>query len=293
MSIRGTTQLLGLIGDPVSHSVSPIMQNAALLALDLDYVYLPFAVKPQDLPAAIMGLEAIGVQGFNVTIPHKQAVLNHLQQIEAQAQSVGAVNTVYRCAIGHGWAGTNTDIAGFLHPLLSLSHQAKVPYSWSDCTALILGSGGAARAVIAACVQLGIPTLQVIGRSLAKLVELQRIWPQVGIHLWSDLSKLLPHCRLLINTTPIGMQGKSAALESPLSDQEIRVLPAAAIVYDLIYIPTPTPLLKTAAAAGYTCIDGLEMLVQQGASALSLWLGGKPVPVDIMRQAAQQHLGLR
>ncbi|MCJ2544236.1 shikimate dehydrogenase [Thermostichus vulcanus] len=283
--ISGTTQLLGLIGDPVGHSLSPAMHNAALAALGEDYCYVPFPVAPDQLATAVAGLAALGVQGFNVTIPHKQAILPFLLQVDPRAAAVGAVNTVYRLP-GGGWAGTNTDIDGFLQPLLGLNLQG-IP-------ALILGCGGAARAVIQGCVELGIQPLRVVGRSPDKLAALQHTWPQLQPVAWADLDPYLAQTQLVINTTPIGMKPGSTpqAREalSPLSWEQLRLLPAGAIVYDLIYVPNPTLLLRMAADLGHTPITGLEMLIQQGAKALSLWLGGKPVPVEVMRQAAQQQL---
>lgn len=277
--------MLGLIGDPVGHSLSPAMHNAALAALGENYCYVPFPVAPDHLAAAVAGLAAIGVRGFNVTIPHKQAILPLLQQVDARASAVGAVNTVYPLPDG-GWAGTNTDIDGFLQPLL--------PLKLKGIPTLILGSGGAARAVIQGCLEQGLQPLRVVGRSLQKLATLQQTWPQIQVLTWAELDPCLAQTQLVINTTPIGMQkggfdAKNAAT-SPLSWEQLRLLPTGAIVYDLIYVPAPTLLLQMAADLGHTPITGLEMLIQQGAKALSLWLGGKPVPVARMRQAAQQQL---
>ncbi len=277
--ISGTTQLLGLIGDPVSHSLSPAMHNAALAALGENYCYVPFPVAPDQLPTAVAGLAALGVQGFNVTIPHKQAIVPLLAQVDPRAARVGAVNTVYRLP-GGGWGGTNTDIEGFLQPLLGLDLQG-IP-------ALILGCGGAARAVIQGCLELGIRPLRVAGRSLEKVAALRQIWPEVEPVAWEDLDPYLPQTQLLVNTTPVGMQEEES--RSPLSWEQLRRLPAGALVYDLIYVPNPTRLLRMAADLGHTPISGLEMLIHQGAKALSLWLGGKPVPVEVMREAAQRQL---
>ncbi|MEN9236706.1 MAG: shikimate dehydrogenase [Thermostichus sp. DG_1_6_bins_120] len=282
--ISGTTRLLGLIGDPVAHSLSPAMHNAALATLGEDYCYVPFPVASDRLATAVAGLAVIGVQGFNVTIPHKQAILPLLQHVDSRAAAVGAVNTVYRLPEG-GWAGTNTDIDGFLHPLISLGLKG-IP-------TLVLGSGGAARAVIQGCLEGGLQPLRVAGRSPQKLAELQKTWPQIQVLPWVELDPYLAQTQLLINTTPIGMKAGSNAhspTASPLSREQLRLLPTGAIVYDLIYVPDPTPLLRMAAELGHTPITGLEMLVQQGAKALSLWLGGKPVPIAVMRQAAQQQL---
>ncbi len=281
MIVTGSTKLLGLIGYPVKHSLSPIMHNAALAALGLDYLYLPFPLTPEQLTQGVKGLAALSIEGFNVTIPHKQSILPLLNDIQPQAQMIGAVNTVYRLSTpDQGWGGTNTDLEGFLVPLRQLS-----PRPWGEITATILGSGGAARAVIQGCIELGVTTIQVVGRSSEKLVTLQTTWPQISGYSWSDLLQLLPSTQLLINTTPIGM----APQETPVSADQIVKLPQTAIVYDLIYTPNPTYLLQLAATYGYTTIDGLEMLIQQGAAALSLWLD-RSVPIETMRQAAWQYL---
>jgi shikimate dehydrogenase len=281
--ITGQTRLLGVIGYPIAHTLSPVMHNAALASLqqqipDLNFVYLPFAVQPDQLSAAIAGFAAIGVQGFNVTIPHKQAILPFLNQVSAIAQAVGAVNTVWRTE--QGWAGTNTDIQGFLAPLRTCQ-------DWQ--TAVILGSGGAARAVVAACAELGFSRIAVVGRNQDKLSQFKQSWQnldQLTVHAWSDLEQLLPQTNLLVNATPIGMHPNSE--QSPLAQPEIALLPAHALVYDLIYTPRPTLLLRLAEQSGLAAIDGLEMLVQQGAAALEIWLQ-QPVPVAAMRLAAEQY----
>jgi shikimate dehydrogenase len=283
--ITATTKLLGVIGYPIAHSLSPIMHNAAIAYLEADYAYLPFPVLPEHLEQAIVGFAAIGVQGFNVTIPHKQAVIPFLSEISEIAQAVGAVNTVYRTE--QGWGGTNTDVTGFLAPLYIQQRH------WGKTAAVVLGNGGAARAVVAGCAQLGCTQLQVVGRDRQKLEAFHRGWansplsPTLSVHLWEDLPQLLPQADLLINTTPIGMYPHNDA--SPLTLDEIKLLKAGAIAYDLIYTPRPTTFLQLAEKQGAIAIDGLEMLIQQGAAALQLWLG-QPVPVEVMRRSLKAVL---
>lgn len=285
--ITGTTKLLGVIGHPIAHSLSPVMHNAAIAHLGLDYVYLPLPVDPGKLTAAIAGFEAIGLQGFSVTIPHKQAVIPLLKEVSAIAQAVGAVNTVYWTE--QGWSGTNTDVEGFLAPLKAFDQD------WSDKTAVILGNGGAARAVVVGCAQLGCAHVQVVGRDMQKLHAFQQSWqasPQpipLTVHPWEELFTLLPQADLLVNATPIGMHPNEQA--SPLTEAEIEHLSPVTLVYDLIYTPNPTQLLQQAQTQGAIAIDGLEMLVQQGAAALELWLQ-QPAPVEVMRHALKQKLGL-
>lgn len=284
--ITGKTKLLGVIGHPVEHSLSPLMHNAAIAHLGLDYVYLPLPVRPEDLEVALSGFAAIGLKGFNITIPHKQAILPLLSEVSQVAQEVGAVNTVWRTE-NLLWAGTNTDIEGFLAPLRTHNQD------WSKTVAVILGSGGAARAVVAGCAQLGCAEIRVVGRNHLKLKEFLNSWSNspladtLQVYSWEELPLLIPQATLLVNTTPLGMHPHIEA--SPLSATELANLPPSAIVYDLIYTPSPTQFLHQAQKLGTITIDGLEMLVQQGAAALRTWLD-QPVPIDVMRGVLQQHL---
>ena len=291
--ITGETKLLGVIGDPIGHSLSPVMHNAALAAhaqrqgqTHLSYAYLPLRIAPADLKTAISGLNAMEWQGFNVTIPHKQAIMTLLSQRSAIADAVGAVNTVWRTT--QGWAGTNTDVHGFLAPLNAYDRD------WSKAVVTLLGSGGAARAVIVACNQLGCPKIQIVGRNSSKLAQLKQSFQSTALtvhiqtHQWSHLPELLPETGLLVNATPIGMAPQIN--DSPLSEAALGLLPDTAIVYDLIYTPHPTKLLHDAQTQNLLNLGGLEMLIQQGAAALEIWLGESVVDVDVMRQAAQRHL---
>ncbi|MEO0757801.1 MAG: shikimate dehydrogenase [Cyanobacteria bacterium J06648_16] len=286
LAIKGTTQLLGVIGYPVKHSFSPAMHNAALAHLGLDFVYLPFAIAPADLPTAIQGFAAIGVKGFNITIPHKQTILPLLTDISASARAIGAVNTVWRT--DQGWSGTNTDVTGFLAPLQSRD--------WTGKAAIVLGNGGAARAVVAACAQLGMAQIKVFGRSSEKLQRFLNSWEGaefhrlISVHPWTDLDLALPMAQLVVNSTPLGMAPQAEV--SPLAEKQLQKLPPDAVAYDLIYTPRPTRFLQRAADAGLTAIDGLEMLVQQGAAALEIWIG-QPPPVEVMRAALLEQCKLK
>ncbi len=300
--IKGTTQLLGVIGYPVAHSFSPLMHNAAIAHLNeqahasADFVYLPFPIHPGGLKDAIAGFKAIGVRGFNITIPHKQTIMPLLDSVSETAQAIGAVNTVWldpntdntggECQ----WCGTNTDVTGFLAPLKALGRD------WAAATVVILGNGGAARAVVAACHDLGCTQIWVVGRSRQKLSQFAHSWahlPEIAAKLImlprDQILKQGPKAAaLLVNATPIGMHPQVEAV--PLKEDEIKVMMRGdAIAYDLIYTPRPTQFLQQAAALGLTPIDGLEMLVQQGAAALEIWLN-QPAPVSVMRQALLSHL---
>ena len=287
--ITGTTKLLGVIGNPVEHSLSPLMHNAALARLDLNYVYLPFPIEPENLAKALDGFAAIGVVGFNATIPHKQAIIPLLSEIEPIAQSIGAVNTVFRKE--NKWIGTNTDVEGFISPLKSLNRD------WSKTHAVVLGNGGAARAVVAGCTQLGCASVAVVGRNLQKLEEFKDSWKDsslkinLKIYQWDFLAEIIANTNLLVNTTPIGMYPNID--NSPINADLFAHLPKDAIIYDLIYTPSPTKFLQYAQQSeldtSRIVIDGLEMLVQQGAAALKIWLQ-QDVPVDVMRYSLQQKL---
>jgi shikimate dehydrogenase len=281
------------MGCPIEHSLSPVMHNAALAARAerlghnfLEYVYLPLKVEPVHLEIALNGMMALGYQGFNVTIPHKQTIMPYLADISPLAQAIGAVNTVSRQ--DDGWVGTNTDVKGFLAPLEALNRD------WKNLEVCILGGGGAARAVIAGCHQLQCAAIHVVGRDRLKLQTLQESLQQtnlsvsIEIHEWPALETLLPQVGLVVNTTPIGMYPEVG--ESPLGEAAIALLPFDTIVYDLIYTPRPTQLLEFAQRQGLHIIDGLEMLIQQGAVGFKLWTGDAP-SIDVMRQAALEVLG--
>lgn len=279
--ITGKTKLLGVIGDPVEHSLSPVMHNAVLNHLGLDYVYVPLPVKQGDLERALLGFTAIDLVGFNATIPHKQDLIPLVNQVTPEAQQVGAINTVWRTE--NGWEATNTDVDGFIAPLKSLHRN------WSEIMPVILGNGGAARAVVAGCAKLGCPEIAIVGRDRAKLEKFKQSWEHTGLtaninlYLWKDLPSLVPKTQLLVNTTPVGMSPQTEA--SPIEEAVLAKLPESAIAYDLIYTPRPTRFLQLARDKGGAIIfDGLEMLIQQGAAALEIWLQ-QPIPVEVMRQA--------
>jgi shikimate dehydrogenase len=288
VAINGKTKLLGVIGSPIEHTLSPAMHNAAIAALGENYVYLPFPIVPEKLPEAIAGFEAIDLRGFSVTIPHKLAIIPLLSDISEKARLVGAVNTVWRGE--NGWKGTNTDVDGFLSPLRSLARD------WSSLEPVILGNGGAARAVVVALAGLGCREIHVVGRNQKKLDPFKESWRDtdlygaINVHSWDELEGLVSTSRLLVNTTPIGMAPHVE--ESPVEAELLDLLPSGAIAYDLIYNPRPTRFLQMAGDRGLTAIDGLEMLVNQGAIALEIWLG-RSIPVDVMREALLAASGVK
>jgi|UniRef100_UPI004047DB1F shikimate dehydrogenase len=298
LPISGRTALVGVLGDPVRHSLSPAMHNAALAELGLEWAYLALPTPAADLATVVRALEAMGCRGLSVTIPHKQAVAELCRERSALAQRVGAVNTLVPLD-GGGWMGTNTDVEGFMAPL---RHGP-----WQGKRALVLGCGGSARAVVAGLVELGFGAITVAARrpeALAAFAQTCGPWaPQLIPLAWGDLDSAtdnaLAQADLVVNTTPIGMAGAKdpagatdpAALKAcPLNSAQLDQLRPGATVYDLIYTPRPTQLLRQAAQRGCPTQDGLEMLVQQGAAALRLWSGLETVPTHAMRTAVEAAL---
>jgi shikimate dehydrogenase len=294
--ITAQTALVGLLGDPVHHSLSPVMQNAALQSMGLDWVFVALPTPANDLEAVLRGLRAVGCRGLNVTIPHKHSVVPFCTELSPLAQRLGAVNTLVPTANG-GWFGTNTDVEGFIAPLRNALSD------WRDRRALVLGCGGSARAIVAGIMELGCKQIQLAGRRPEALAAFQqdcRTWaPRLGTLDWRDqraLCEALAAADLVVNTTPLGMASPdhaNAVLASPLPADTIKRLQPESWVYDIIYTPRPTRFLSEAAAHGCRTIDGLEMLVQQGAAALRLWSQRSDVPVTVMRHAAQAGLADR
>jgi shikimate dehydrogenase len=292
-SIRGTTALVAVLGNPVHHSLSPVMQNAALQAMGLDWVFLALPAPAEQLATVVQALEAMDCRGLNVTIPHKHSVAALCSELSPLAQRLGAVNVLVPLASG-GWQGTNTDVEGFCAPL------QRSGADWTGKRAVVLGCGGSARAVVAGLGQLGFGSIQLAGRrpdALTAFLADATDWaPQLQALPWSggpELQAALAAADLVVNTTPVGMASAThpeAALACPLNAAELDSLRPGCCVYDIIYTPRPTQLLQRARQKGCLCLDGLEMLVEQGAAALRLWSGRSDVPVAVMRQALLQHL---
>lgn len=278
--ITGNTRLVGVMGWPVGHSRSPLMHNAAFAALGLDWAYVPLPVQPEHVGEAVRGLRALGFAGANVTVPHKQAVMPHLDELTAAARTVGAVNTIVVRQDGT-LLGDTTDGVGFLRDLYE--HDAE-----PGGRALVIGSGGAARAVTFALVEAG-GTVAVCARDVAKANDLCRTIAdalplatgRLSAHPFpTALATLAAGAHLIVNATSLGLHEDDPApwdLNVPFQSDQV--------VYDLIY-HRPTAFLIRAAAYGASAINGLGMLVHQGAKAFELWTG-YPAPIDVMRAAIQ------
>ena len=286
--INGDTGLVGLLGNPVRHSLSPAMHNAALQALQLNWSYLALPCASENLKEVLQGLRAVNCRGLNVTIPHKQDVAELCQELSPLAKRLGAVNTLIPLDSG-GWHGTNTDVEGFLTPLGEQS-------SWQNCHGVIIGCGGSARAIAAGLQSLRLASITVIGRRQealdAFIADLQRNDAPLTACLQSspDLASLMKRADLVVNTTPVGMAQHGDAQAFPLGEAIWSHLQESAMLYDLVYTPRPTAWLRWGQSRGHRCIDGLEMLVQQGAASLRLWSDRNDVPVETMRRAAEAAL---
>lgn len=282
MDISGRTKVCGIIGDPVEHTMSPAMHNAAFKKLELDFVYLPWAVKPERLKEAVAGLRALGVAGFNVTIPHKVAVLPLLDSLDPLAQKIGAVNTIVN--IDGELRGFNTDAEGFYQALLE---HAVNP---AGQKAVVLGAGGASRAVSYILARMGV-LLTIVCRQggLSRAADISSMvkadfGTEVTIMDDGKMADALHNTRLVVNTTSVGMSPLAGV--SPVPAALLDGVPA---VFDIVYNPMQTLLLKDAKKAGAKTIGGVDMLAWQGALAFEKWTGRK-APLELMRREAVRML---
>ena len=285
--ISSKTSFIALIGNPVSHSLSPIMQNAALQYLGLDLIYIAIPCKDEDLELILNSFKKINCKGLNITIPHKEKVLNLCSEISPIAKKLKAINTL-KLNSKKEWSATNTDVEGFTYPLKNLNLAKK--------KSLVLGSGGAARSVIQGLINLNFLKISVISRNKSSLDELTKNFKnQIEIQslLNSDnqAQNLVEEANLIVNTTPVGMKtAKNETNVLPYGEDFWIPLNSKTIIYDLIYNPAPTPLLQIGDKKGCMTIDGLEMLVAQGIGSLSFWTDGLEVPFDIMYDALTKIL---
>jgi len=277
-AITGHTTLVGVMGWPVKHSLSPTMHNAAFAESGLDWVYVPLPVYPDHVGEAVRGLRALGFAGANVTVPHKQAVLAHLDEVSRAAQVIGAVNTiVVRDGVLYG---DNTDAAGFVASL----HETGFDPAGTYCA--LLGAGGAARAVVHALADAGALQVCIYNRSISRAGDLCRDMAKFhsGVRFepmsLKDVASIHDDIDLLVNTTPLGMWPATEVSPWP-GDLPI---PGHLTVCDLVYNPQETLFLTQARAVGAEIVDGLGMLVHQGAAAFELWTG-RPAPLETMRGA--------
>ncbi len=283
--ITGKTALVGVMGWPVAHSLSPIMHNAAFAELGLDWAYVPLPVQPDELQQALKGLAALNFIGANVTLPHKQAVMREMDELSQTAVATGAVNTIH---LKEGkFFGYSTDALGFLNSL------EEVGYYPRDKRVAVLGAGGSARSVVYAMARAGAASVVVLNRTAERAAflvdDLAGSFPAQALTFEpltaEALAKLHDQVDLIVNTTSVGMVPHGDTCPWPAG---VPMSPRA-IYCDLVYNPLETLFLARARAAGATAVDGLGMLVHQGAVAFEKWTG-QPAPVEVMRSAALEEL---
>ncbi len=279
---------LGIIGRPIGHSISPAFQQAALDSLGINAQYRAYEVEPNDVAEFVNALRSEAVTGINVTVPYKEAVMPFLDEIDEWAAEAGAVNTIVN-RDGH-LAGYNTDGYGFLRALRESGGLEP-----AGKRVLILGAGGSARGVVQALLRAGVGSLTIANRTLARAQSLadlarSRSVEAQAVGLATDsLGDAAGSADLIVNCTSLGMTHGPDDAATPLRWDQI---PATALVYDLVYNPTLTPLLREANWAGASDLGGITMLVYQGAASFEIWLE-RPAPVEAMMEAAMTAMRQR
>lgn len=271
--ITGKTRVTGIFGCPVRHSQSPAMHNAAFKALGLDYIYVPFEVHPDNLKAAVQAIRVLNIVGVNVTIPHKERVIEFLDWVSEDACRIGSVNTIHNC--DGTLKGYSTDGLGFIRALEASGKSPK------GSKAVVLGAGGAARATVSALIAHG-TEVTVVNRTYSRAVELSKLLDgkvrPVALEN-ADAQDAVRQADLLVNCTSVGMYPNTDA--QPIPSEWLH---SGLFVYDQIYNPLETKLLKAAEKAGARSANGVKMLVFQGAISFEIWTGQTP-PVDAMEEA--------
>ena len=274
MGLEKSIKTYCIIGDPIEHSLSPAMHNAAFNFLKLRSTYIAYRVTYSELAASICSLKEVRLAGFNVTIPHKTRILKYIDVLDRVASKAGAVNTVQN--VDGVLYGYNTDVGGFLRPL------AKRGINLNGLNVLLLGAGGAARAVVVA---LSSKTenlkISIANRNRDRAKELAKIGNTLGANCESfslqDVQLLSYRANMIVNTLPLGMYNEKSIID-------VQYIPSDSIVYDVVYRPVLTDLLKNAKQAGATLVYGYEMLLEQGAESFQIWTG-IPAPLEVMRKS--------
>ncbi len=280
MKITGKTSVYGIIGYPVKHSLSPLMQTAAFKTSGIDAVYVPFSVTPENLEDAVEGIKALSISGVNVTVPHKERIVRLLDYLDDDAEFLEAVNTVKN---EKGvLTGYNTDAGGFLDSL----KEAGIEVKGKKVT--IIGAGGAAKAVGYALLKERVSFLNIVNRNFQKAKELGEKLGKMGKVLvfplkGTTIEVLLSDTDILVNTTSVGLKPEDPFLF------DYSKIPEKLTVIDIIYNPPETPLLKVAKEKGCKTLNGIGMLLHQGARAFKIWTGMEP-PIEEMRKALMEGL---
>jgi len=291
-AITGKTKLVGLLGQPVNHSLSPVMHNAAYEEMGLDWCYVAIPCDRENIEKVTTALRIVDCKGLNVTIPHKQEVLKACNKLTETANKIQAVNTLVP-EKNNQWIGANTDVEGFLMPLKN--------HNLINKSVIVIGCGGSARAVVMGLNSLNIRKITIIGRnknslnifisSMKNLLSKNQISIEGIDNKEIDITSYIEEADLIVNTTPIGMNDQNNVKNNiPLGNEIWNCLSNKTILYDLIYTPRPTNWLKLGQKKNCFVIDGLDMLVGQGALSIKLWSGFNEVPIQIMKSSAKKHL---
>ena len=300
--VDGKTKILGVIGDPIEHTFSPAMHNAGLDALNLNYIYLPFHVKEDKLGECIQGAKAMGIQGLNVTIPHKTNVIKHLDDIDSVASMIGAVNTIqFNFDENNESSNQNNEsmvtTKGFNTDGYGCVRAIKEKTSINNKKVTITGAGGAARAVAFQIASSGIDELSILNRNASKAESLANDMKsnlsEAGIDITinsyeiENLKRELDSSDIFIDTTPIGMYPNVD--DKPIASADM--LHEELVVNDIVYTPMETSLIKEALKANAEVVYGYKMLLYQGIRSFEIWLG-RDAPVDVMEKALLDVLGI-
>ena len=273
MSERGKTIQAGVIGWPVEHSLSPRLHGYWLKKYGIDGTYVSMAVPPEAFETYMVKLHLQGITGVNITVPHKEAAVNIVTILDENARRIGSVNTITVQKTGE-LHGSNTDGFGFMENLKDGAPE------WTPGLGpvTVLGAGGAARAIVTALIDVGVPELRLVNRTKERARKLAGdIGGPIGVIDWDKRAKALEDAALLVNTTTLGMTGKEAL------NLDLGSLPSGAVVYDIVYAPLVTPLLKQAKDRGNTIVDGLGMLLHQARPGFHHWFGVEPEVTDDLR----------
>lgn len=272
MILTGKARLAGVMGWPVAHSRSPRLHGYWLEHYGIDGAYLPLQVPPDGLERALRALPLLGFAGANLTIPHKEAALRICDRVDDVASRIGAVNTVVVEPDG-SLSGSNTDAFGFVENLRRGSD-----WRGDRGPVAVLGAGGAARAVIAALLDAGVPTIRLINRTRARAEALTAaLGGRIEVSDWDDTPSILDGAALLVNTTSLGMTGQ------PPLEIDLAALPTDAVVNDIVYVPLETELLRAARLRGNVAVDGLGMLLHQARPGFTAWFGTAPEVTSDLR----------
>ena len=281
MSLSGKARKAGVMGWPIAHSRSPALHGWWLAQYGIDGAYVPMAVKPQDLGAALRALPVLGFAGCNLTIPHKEPAVALVDRVDAVASRIGAVNTIIVGDDG-SLEGRNTDGYGFLANL----RDGEPGWSARRGAAVLIGAGGAARAIVVALLDEGAPEIRIVNRTAGRAAALAaEFGARIAPVAWHDRGEALAGAALLVNTTSQGMDG-----EKPL-DLPLDRLPRDALVNDAVYIPLETPLLTAARRRGNKVVDGLGMLLHQAQPGFAAWFGVAPEVTPALRAAVLATMG--